>query len=132
MKTWIKWCLEAEDGEQVEPWVPVVGQRVRVRLSAECYHVVPQGCSICHITRLPEGSIRGHPDCLNGKTGTVIENKYDVVIIGHNYRVIMDNMYEWMGTFWHVHTFAAFELEPVDESLTSLLDSMDIDWSRKL
>lgn len=115
MSSWVQRYMEAEDGAEVEAWIPAVGQRVRVRLSAECDHIVPWECAIYHLTALPEGSVHGHPVCLDGRSGVVVTingpDNHGVIIPGHRYGVIMDTPYEWKGIVWPMHTFAACELE---------------------
>lgn len=92
-----------------EPWQPKVGQRVRVRLSAECnmeYSPETRG------VRVSKHPVFGHPDVLDGMVGKVIS--VGLYSNHHPYSVHFMDRYEWLDELWCCHSFAAIELEPVE------------------
>lgn len=110
-----------------EPWVPEIGQRVRVRLSAECQtrmnHASPPPSVSDRTLRdmmrarvdvaarfARDDWMTGHPGAMDGVEGTVtdIDQTLDD---GHYYRVMFDRNTEpddYVGC-----DLAAIELEPI-------------------
>ena len=91
-----------------EPWTPQVGQRVRVRISAECNIEYPPDADA---VRFSGHAVFGHPSVLDGMVGKVISGFYSH---HHPYNVHFSDRYEWLDKLWCCHSFAAIELEPVE------------------
>jgi hypothetical protein len=87
-----------------EPWRPEIGQRVRVRISAECREDWGRG---------PEG----HPSWADGLTGIVVDKPYCVqnanpqALARHPYSVLLDE--DGPGGTYGLR-MAAIELEPIE------------------
>ena len=89
----------------VEPWTPVVGQRVRVKTNPEC--------EWCGFVQRGDYGIR-----VNGAIGTVVRG--DIDLLGHRWQVKFDTPICALlpsGEDYPVHywDFAASELIPLDE-----------------
>lgn len=98
-----------------EPWQPVVGQRVRVRLNAEC-RVKPEEDS-------PDSDLQivGHHDDEDGSIGQIkaIFTEMESPLLveqGHRFGVWWDGGMRKRGADWVLgNVYAAIELEPLDE-----------------
>lgn len=111
-----------------EPWVPEIGQRVRVRLSGECRvekqlvtpppHVSDDevrrrtfaGEDVATIYSVTKHHT-DHPEQFEGETGTVALVDRSEELSGHYYRVMFDRLVQ-PGRYLGVD-LAAVELEPV-------------------
>ena len=110
-----------------EPWLPVIGQRVRIRLSAECQarmfearpspwvrdddlrEMMRNRVDVANRFARDEWH-DGHPDGVDGAEGTVTDINR-ALDFGHYYRVMFD---ETLGPGAHIGgDFAAIELEPI-------------------
>ena len=93
-----------------EPWQPEIGQRVRIRLSAEC-----------NVSWCDDRYRDGHPIEADGATGTVVKDRPDPPLWGatHPYVVVFDEpivaplFADGRESMWHGNYFAAIELEPI-------------------
>lgn len=111
-----------------EPWQPVIGQRVRIRLSLECqaraYHAAPPpSVSDDDLREMMRARVdvanryahdewkTGHPEVLDGAEGTVTDVNR-AIDFGHFYRVMFDEAIE-PGAYIGID-LAAIELEPVN------------------
>lgn len=110
-----------------EPWMPTIGQRVRVRLSAECqvtaYNASPPP-SVSDdelremlVSRMDVAQryardewITGHPEVIDGAKGMVTDINR-ALDFGHYYRIMFDATIE-PGSFIGID-LAAIELEPL-------------------
>lgn len=94
--------------EYWRPWRPAVGDRVRVRLSAECQ---VQGGPLSYATEI---GVRGHFAGEDGRLGTVInEGAYPYLVAqGHLYEVRFDEFF-YRGRYRVTKScYPALELEP--------------------
>ena len=116
-------------GDIWEPWRPEIGQRVRVRTSAECrvnaYEAtLPPGVDDDTLRRLmldrmdvanrfaTDTWITGHPECVDGAEGIVTDVRREAGMQGHYYHVMFG---EAVGPEAVVGIdMAAIELEPAD------------------
>lgn len=96
-----------------EPWCPLIGQRVRIRVSQEC-RVRPTDDS-------PQGLLGdlGHGAWEDGLTGIIGDTEGDpieeeLVRQGHRFLVWWDRPQPYAGVMTHGATYAATELEPLD------------------
>lgn len=110
-----------------EPWRPEIGQRVKIRLSAECQVRAfsaspPPGVSDDDLREMMRARVDvanryahdewrdGHPEWLDGSEGTVTDVNR-AMDYGHYYRVMFD---EAVGPDSYVGIdLAAIELEPI-------------------
>lgn len=111
-----------------EPWTPGVGERVRVRLSAECeaqtFEATPpasidddelrammqSGVDVAN-QFATDNWIKGHPPAVDGACGVVTNVDRDMEY-GHYYRVMFEQTVE-PGAFVGID-LAAIELEPIN------------------
>jgi hypothetical protein len=90
-----------------EPWVPAVGQRVRVRFTSEC-RARPH-------TDSPQGDLAmpGHFAWEDGVTGVVTYDQIDTIQQGHRFMVRWDTVRDHRGYRLTGAVYAAAELRPL-------------------
>lgn len=126
--------MNADLGGVWEPWRPEIGQRVRIRLSAECQAVMhaaapPPTVSDDELRNLMSRGVdvatmfardnqeTGHPRCLDGVRGEITAVYRDDAALGHYYRVLFDDV---VGVNMYIGgDFAAIELEPISSTTAS-------------
>ena len=101
----------ARDGQGAiwEPWTPTIGQRVRIRVSAECR---------ARWNDSPD--CIGHPETFDGRTGVFDEDDQGQGHLPppetqatHPYGVTFDEPVWFDRYWWGGGWFAAIELEPI-------------------
>jgi hypothetical protein len=98
-----------------EPWIPRVGQRVRVVLGGECAAIPDADSPLAH-----QGG-HGHSAWQHGLLGVVdeiatAESDPDLVAQGHRYAVLWDEPHvDERGLWLGGAVYAACELLPIDD-----------------
>jgi hypothetical protein len=99
----------SEQQDYYEPWVPAVGQRVRVRLSGECRTPPHPESAAARV-----GNV-GHAPWTDGITGVVMSDDNPYMGEGHRFLVAWDESY-WYAQQWCTSAaYAAVELVPLDD-----------------
>ena len=92
-----------------EPWTPEVGQRVRVRISAECQVRPDPGSGA------DRSGVIGHVEWEDGLTGVVMPHPVGEAMAaqGHRYMVKWDQERILDDERFNASPYAAIELEPI-------------------
>lgn len=113
-------ATSGDSGAFWEPWVPAVGQRVRIKLSAECRYGDRQRRDSAAARN---GFPPGHADFEEGLTGFVLDSWFVKLINpgwpedpAHRFMVMWDHQAELPnGETVNCSSYAASELEPIDD-----------------